>query len=198
MDQTTDLWAFVIALAAVVNGLGIVQLLGALSSYLKKSSTLEIQHYWVHTVLFVFQLLAHMLLWWSILGLKAANNINFLSYLYLLVGPTMLYLSTSLIVPEIKDKAIDFRSEYYGFRKTYFTILSIFWLWAIFVWPVFGHGFAPTVPLISIWLLISLTLRFTGHPGINATLVVANCGIYAAFVTIYAMKLGEVGARMMN
>jgi len=198
MENTSNVWPIVIALAAVVNGLGIVRLIGGLGEYLKNYSILNVQHYWVYTLLTVFQLLAHLLLWWSILGLRAAGSINFLSYLYLLIGPTLLYLGTCLLVPDIKEKSIDLRADYYKFRKAFFSILIAFWLWAIFVWPVFGHSFAPTVPLIAVWLLISVILSITDNPKINAALVVANYIVYAAFVVIYAMQLGEVGRTMVG
>ncbi len=197
MEITNDIWPFVIALAAVVNGLGIVRLIGGLGEYLKNHSTLDVKHYWVYTLLAVFQLLAHLLLWWSILGLRAAGNINFLSYLYLLIGPTLLYLGTSLIIPDIKDKSIDLRLEYYKFRKAFFSILAAFCLWGIFVWPVFGHSFAPTVPLIVVWLLTSMVLIITENPKTHATLVTVNLIVYMAFIMFFAMQLGEVG-RMVD
>jgi len=125
--------------------------------------------------------------------LRSAGHINFLSYLYLLIGPTLLYLCTSIIVPDIKDDAIDLRAMYYGFRKIFFSLLSAFWLWAIFVWPVFGHSFAPTVPMIILWMFISLTLFITDNPKVHAVLMVANCTVYAGFIAVFAMQLGEVG-----
>jgi len=198
MEITTDNWAFVIALAAVVNGLGIVRLLSSLGEYLKNYSSLNIRHYWVYNLLAVFQLLAHLLLWWSILGLRSAENINFLSYLYLLIGPTLLYLGTSVIIPEPESKSLDMRIEYYKFRKSYFSILAGFWLWAIFVWPVFGHDFAPTVPMILIWLAISVALRITENPKVHASLIIANCAVFASFVAMYAMQLGAVGSQMVQ
>lgn len=194
MESLKDIWALVIALAAVINGLGIVRLVSGFADYLKNHATLNIQHYWVYTLLAVFQLFTHLLLWWSILGVKTSiDNINFLSFLYLVIGPTLLYFSTSIMVPDIKDKPVDLRTEYYNFRKTFFSILIIFWLWAIFIWPVFGHSFAPTVPLIAVWLFISLVLRLTDKPKVHAVLIVANCVVYVAFILIYAMQLGEVG-----
>ena len=199
MEPIKDIWALVIALAAVINGLGIVRLVGGFSDYLKKHTELNVRHYWVYTLLVTFQLLTHLLLWWSIIGVRSSvDNLNFLTYLYLVVGPTLLFLSTALMVPDIKSKSINLRTEYYSFRKTFFSILIIFWLWAIFIWPVFGHPFAPTVPLIAVWLIISLVLRLTDNPKAHAVLVIANCVVYAAFVAIFAMQLGEVGRRAVE
>lgn len=194
MESLKDIWALVIALAAVINGLGIVRLVGGFADYLKNHATLNIQHYWVYTLLAVFQLLIHLLLWWSILGVKTSiDNVNFLSFSYLVIGPTLLYFGTSIMIPDIKDKSVDLRTEYYNFRKIFFSILIIFWLWGIFIWPVFGHSFAPTVPLIAVWLFMSLVLRFTDNPKVHAALIVANCVVYVTFIAIFAMQLGEVG-----
>ena len=196
MESEERTWIFVISLVAVINGLGIVRLLGGLSEYLRKQNTLNIQHYWVYTSFVVFQLLLHLLFWWSIIGLHKAGNLNFLSYLYLLIGPTLLFLGTTLLVPAVKIESLNLRSEYYSYRKTYFSILTVFWLWAIFVWPVFGHSFAPTLPLLIAFLLIALILRITDHPRVHATLVIANYAIYLVFIMLYATHLGELGRRI--
>ena len=54
MEETQDIWPFVIALAAVVNGLGIVHLLGGLSEYLKNHATLQVRHYWLYSLLVIY------------------------------------------------------------------------------------------------------------------------------------------------
>ena len=196
MESIERVWIYVFSLVAVINGLGIIRLLGGLSEYIKKQKALDIQHYWVYTLFAGFQLLLHLLFWWSVIGLHKAADLNFLSYLYLLIGPTLLFLGTSLLVPAAQIESLNLRSEYYGIRKTYFSILIAFWLWTIFVWPVFGHSFAPTAPLIVAFLLISLTLRITDRPWVHATLVIANYAIYLVFIMLYATHLGELGRRI--
>ena len=196
MESSERVWIYVFSLVAVINGLGIVRLLGGLSEYIRKQKAVDIQHYWVYTLFAVFQLLLHLLFWWSVIGLHKAGDLNFLSYLYLLIGPTLLFLGTSLLVPATQIESLNLRSEYYGIRKTYFSILIAFWLWTIFVWPVFGHSFAPTAPLIVAFLLISLTLRMTDRPRVHATLVIANYAIYLVFIVLYATHLGELGRRI--
>ena len=196
MELTKEVWTFVIALAAVVNGLGIVRLLGGFSSYLKNRASLDVAHYWVYAVVSIFQFLIHLLLWWSIIGLKAAANINFLTYLYLLIGPTLLFLGTSLLIPDSIKESLNLREIYFEIRKTFYLIAILFWLWAIFLWPAFGYSFAPTVPMISLFLLISLVLRFTRNHKVHAVLVVGNLVVYVMFVALYAMNLGAVARQM--
>ena len=196
MELTKEVWTFVIALAAVVNGLGIVRLLGGFSNYLKNRQSLDLAHYWVYAVISIFQFLIHLLLWWSIIGLKAVGNINFLTYLYLLVGPTLLFLGTSLLIPDAVKESLNLREHYFEIRKSFYLIAILFWLWAIFLWPAFGYSFAPTVPLISLFLLIALVLRFTRNHKVHAVLAVGNLVFYAMFVALYAMNLGAVARQM--
>jgi len=198
MELSQDVWAFVIALAAVVNGLGIVRLLSSFAEYLKRREAMEVGHYWVFALVGIFQFLLHLLLWWSVLGLKAANNINFLSYLYLLIGPTLLFLATNLLLPGEVDDELDLRKHYYEIRKPYYSVLLIFWPWTMFIWPVFGYPFAPTVPVMAVLFLLNLGLRTTANQKVHAALVVANLIVYAAFVSVYAMNLGEVGLRIVE
>ncbi|RLA33998.1 MAG: hypothetical protein DRR11_04160 [Gammaproteobacteria bacterium] len=196
MELTKEVWTFVIALAAVVNGLGIVRLLGGFSDYLKNRESLDVAHYWVYALTSIFQFLVHLLLWWSIIGLKAAANIDFLTYLYLLIGPTLLFLGTSLLIPDAGKESINLREHYFGIQKAFYLIGILFWLWAVFLWPAFGYSFAPTVPLICLFLLISLVLRFTRDQRVHAVLVIGNLVVYAMFVALYAMQLGAVARQM--
>ena len=196
MKLSQDVFAYVIALAAVVNGLGLVRLMGGVGDYLRMRRKLTLIPYWPHVISAIFQLLLHILLWWSVLGLKAAGNITFLTYLYLLAGPGLLFLATSVIVPDVSGDSLDLRPQYYGVRKIYYSILSVFWLWAIFLWPAFGYPFAPTASLASVWLAIAIVLRLTANEKVHSFLVIANLVVYATFVAIFAMNLVEVGRQM--
>ena len=186
-------WIFILSLVAVINGLGVVRLLTALSDCIKRREELSIQYYWVHTLYLIFQLLLHLLLWWSIVGLHKIGVLNFLNYLYVLIGPTFLFLGTALLIPDIKAGSVDLRTEYYGTRKIYFSLLAAFFVWAIFVWPVFGHEFAPTVPLIIAFLVIALISVVTDNPKIHAVMIVANLAVYMAFIILYATHLSDLG-----
>ena len=191
--STERFWIFVLSLVAVINGLGIVRLLSALSDGLRKREVLSIQYYWVHTLYIIFHLLMHLLIWWAIVGLHKIGDLNFLSYLYILIGPTLLFLGATLLIPDAKTDPVDLRAEYYGIRKVYFSLMVGFYLWAIFIWPVFGHGFAPTVPLISAFLLIALISAVTDNPKLHAVMIVANLAVYTTFIILYATHLGELG-----
>jgi len=198
MEMAYGTWAFVITLVAVINGLGIVRLLSAMSDYLRMRRKLNVRHYWVFSLLLFFQLLVHVLLWWSLLGVREAGNINFLSYLYLLAGPTLLFLGSGFLVPDVDSEAIDMRQEYAAIRKPYYSLATAFFLWAIFLWPVFVGRFAPTATLLGVFFTVSAVLRITDNARVHSAGVAALFITYCLFVTVYAMQLGEVGRAMIQ
>lgn len=189
-------WNFVVSLAAVINGLGIVRLVGGFGDFLKRRNRLQVTHYWVYSLMAIFQLLAHILLWWSIVGLQSAGNINFLTYLYLLIGPTLLFLATTMLLPTVTDNKVDLHSEYFEFRQTYYLSLLLFWIWALLLWPAFGYPISPTWPFIGAWLVISAVLTVSENKQAHALLVPANLLIFVAIVGMFGMQLGGVARQI--
>lgn len=189
-------FAFIITLAAVVNGLGIVRWLTGFSEYLRNRDTLKVQHYWVYNLAAGFQFMIHIVLWWSLWGIREAGTFNFLTYLYLLLGPILLYLATGLLVPDIKDGAADVKAHYFQTRRTYSTVLGLLWLWALLMWPVLLGAFAPTAPLVAAFAILALVMRSTDKPVVHATVAILNWLVLVTFVGLFAMKLGGVGDMM--
>ena len=183
-------FAFIITLAAVINGLGIVRWLTAFSEYLRRRRSLDIQHYWVFSLLAAYQFLLHIMLWWTLWSVHDATNINFLTYLYLLTGPVLLFLGTSLLTPSIETDGVDVRSHFSGVRPTYSTVLVLFWLWAIVAGPALRGFLAPTAPLLALFLTTAVGLRATANPKVHGIVVVLNWLLVVAFVALYAMQLG--------
>ena len=191
-------FAFIMTLAAVINGMGIVRLLASFAEYLRHQSNLEIVHYWVFNLWIAFQFLLHVLLWWSLWNTRAVEAFTFLHYLYLLSGPVLLYLGASLLIPDLDDLAMDMYKHFYGIRVAYFTVIVIFWLWVIFLFPILIGRFAPTLPVLVSFLAIALTLRFTANSKIHAAAAISIWLLLTIFVAAFAMRLGAVAEVLID
>lgn len=195
MESTSlDIRAFtyIISLAAVINGLGIVRWVTAFSELIRQKSSLEIEHHWDFNLLAGFQFILHILMWWTMWGVRDSANFNFLTYLYLLTGPLLLFLGTSLLIPAVDSGKIDGRSHFSDVRPTYSTVLMLTWLWTILAGPIIRGSLAPTAPLLALFLAAALVLRSTKNPGIHSIVAVVNWLLVATFVALYAMQLGGV------
>lgn len=182
-------FAFIITLAAVVNGLGIVRWLAGLAEYLRRKDSLNLRHYWVLSLFASFQFLMHILMWWSLWGVRGAAEINFLMYVYLLAGPVLLFLGTSVLSPDISS-ATDMREHYFSVRVTYASVQVLLWLWVIFLGLILRGEFAPTLPIICLFLVIALTQRQIAHPMVQGLLASASWLLLIFFIASHAMQLG--------
>ncbi|RZV34458.1 MAG: hypothetical protein EX272_12720 [Chromatiales bacterium] len=190
MPIDSDSFVFVISLAAVVNGLGIVRWLTGFTEYLRRRPSLRLTHYWVFTLAAGFQFLLHVLFWWSLWSIRGTATINFLSYLFLLSGPVLLFIGSAMLAPDLAEDEIDLREHYSRARPIYASVLIVAWLWAILLSPVLRGSFAPTLPYFALFLVLAIGQRLSGNPTLQGVLAVGNWLLLLAFVAIHAMQLG--------
>ncbi len=195
MDIRT--FAFLIALVGVVNGLGLVLWVTGFAKYCSRLDSLQVKHYWVFALWALTQFLMHIMIWWLLWGMRDVETFNFLTYVYVLTGPILTYLSSSILVPDMNRDSLDLRAHYFGVRSAYFTAFALVWLWAIFVWPVLLGRFAPTAPIFALGLVMAVILRFSANPIVHAVLVLMNWVLIIAFLTLFGMELGGV-TRLMT
>jgi hypothetical protein len=187
MPTDYQTFAFVITLAAVVNGLGIVRWLSGFAEYVRRR---HVKHYWVFSLSAGYQFLLHILFWWTLYGLRGAATINFLTFLYLLAGPILLFVGTAILLPDVDEDAIDLKEHFRATRPIYSTVLVLLWLWAIFSSPIMHGFFSPTLPLLTAFLASAVVLRISANQKIHAVVAVVNLVLLVSFVALYFMQLG--------
>lgn len=183
-------FVFIISLAAVVNGLGIVRWLTGFSEFVRHRSKLQITHYWVFSLAAVFQFLLHVLFWWSLWNIRGSATINFLSYLYLLSGPVLLFVGTAVLSPDVDSDNLDLRKHYFEARTIYSTVIILAWLWAIFLSPILRGTFAPTAAFYSAFMIVAVIQRLTANQTVHGVAAVLNWLLLGAFVGLYQSQLG--------
>jgi len=192
MPVDSNSFVFIISLAAVVNGLGIVRWLTAFTDYLRRSPSIRVRHYWVFTLSASFQFILHILFWWSLWSIRGTATINFLSYLFLLSGPILLYVGSAMLVPDLTEDEVDLRAHYFHARPIYSSVLTLAWLWATLLSPILRGTFGPTMPVSVLFIAVAIGQRLSGNPTFQGVLAVANWLLLGLFVAIYAMQLGGV------
>lgn len=137
-----------------------------------------------------FQFLLHVLMWWSLWSVRGAGEINFLICIYLLAGPIVLFLITSVLVPDLCQGAVNMDVHYFEARTTYSSILALLWLWAIFMSPVLRSTFASSLPVFMMFLSAAVIQRISSLAWTQAAVAVTNWLLLVLFIGIYAMRLG--------
>jgi len=189
-------FAFIFTLAAVVNGLGIVRWLTALAEYVRKRASVQVTGRRIFLIFAAFQFLLHVLLWWSLWGIRAVDSFDFLDYLYLLTGPVVLFLGSSLLVPDANSDNVDLGDHFSNVRKPYAITLAAAWLWTLLLWPVFSGVVPPSAPFHAAFLVLAIALRFTSNPRALTTIGLLNWVALVVFVWRFAMELGGVSGQL--
>jgi hypothetical protein len=187
-------FAFIFTLAAVINGLGIVRWLTGFSEYLKRREDLDVSHFWVFNVVAAFQFLLHILLWWSLWGIRSVETFNFLHYLYLLTGPILLFLASSLLIPDFVDASADIRKHYFRIKNVYATVLGGFWIWAMLLWPALKGIYVDSIPIMGTFLLLAVVQRSSMIAKAQGAVAVLNWVLLAAFILFFQLQLGGIFA----
>jgi hypothetical protein len=136
--------------------------------------------------------MAHLLLWWKILGMRTLAEMNFLIYLYLLVGPTLLYLCTYLVVPDMGGSKLNLKDSFLECRRIVFGISTIFWVWVLSFMPLFIGQLAPSGPIFISFILCSLALWWSDNPTVIKLAIVGYALLYITFIALFSMEFGSM------
>ena len=189
---------FVISLAAVINGLGLAKWLATLGEFLGSQKGIEVKHSLPYTLFAAYQFFVHILMWWLYWGVSQVESINFLHYLYLLLGPVLLFLGTSILVPKPESEVIALESHYLSTRKSYWMVTSLYLLWGVLLWPVLTQAYSPTIPVLMMLLAVSLTALSTTNLKIHQALGFLCWLILIGYVVMFAMEIGTVPTHIYN
>ena len=124
----------------MVLSIGIGNILMGLSTLLSQDSPREID--WLPTSWLVLLLLQHLNMFWHTLTILEAEEWGFGGFLYVVTGPILLFLATSLLLADPVDAGPgDARAHYFRVARRFFSIMALLMLWMIGVDFVLGSGF---------------------------------------------------------
>jgi hypothetical protein len=96
-------------LVSIVLALGVAQLLSGASEFVRSSRVYLGHSFWVLALFLV-----HVQLWWAMWDLHDRASWTFLTFLYLLLGPTLLFFATNLLLPRTATESMDWESHFFA------------------------------------------------------------------------------------
>lgn len=113
-------------LISIILALGMTRVLGGIGEMLQARSRHRI--YWVH-VLWIVNLFVYLVIaWWIFYRWRDQQPWNFYLFLFVLISPTILYLTSLLLFPRESDAktVIDYKAHYYANHRAFFIIFALF------------------------------------------------------------------------
>jgi hypothetical protein len=120
-----DPFSYIIILTSIVLGLGVTRLVGGLAQFLQRRQ--QRRAYWVHILWTVNLLLLTAIVWWTAYRWRAMERWTFPLFLWLLLSPTLLYLISSILIPDQEEQQSIATWETYFFdnRRRIFLLLAV-------------------------------------------------------------------------
>ena len=88
------LFEYLTVAVSIVLSMGIIRLIDGLRPAWRAPA-----RYWVHLIWVFIKIWSHAQYWWLLWGYREGTDWNFPFFLYLLVGPALLYMQVSMLLP---------------------------------------------------------------------------------------------------
>ncbi|MEJ2516145.1 MAG: hypothetical protein P8102_13135 [Gammaproteobacteria bacterium] len=119
------------AMLSLILGLGIAQILAGVGRILQYKG---VRMYWVHALWAVLLLHFHFSLWWKFWSVREALQLNYASFVLLLLGPMLLFFSARLLIPDFSDPGeADLSDYYYSVRRIFLSVILVFFINGMFI-----------------------------------------------------------------
>jgi len=121
--KTLDLFFYILILTSVLFALAVAQILEGVSRLVQTSQ--PVRTYLPHTV-WVLNLFVYIfLIWWATWEFRTVEW-SFLSYVYMLIAPTLLFLACSSLMPrEPGDEGFDLERHFNRVRRLFFSAYAL-------------------------------------------------------------------------
>jgi len=118
MEHLAHLSTFV----SLIYGLGVANVLAHVASLIKRGKNAD--WYWIHTAWSAFLLLAMASFWWMLQAWAAVPHIGYLSYLSMLLIPSLLFVMSDLMFPERSaEGAVSLKAHFFAIKRPLFLLL---------------------------------------------------------------------------
>jgi hypothetical protein len=171
-----DPFSYIIVLTSIVLGLGMARLVGGLGQLMQRRE--QGRTYWVHTLWLVNLLLLTATIWWTAYRGRIAERWIFPLFLWLLLAPILLYLISSLLVPDQEERqaVANWRNYFFDNHRRMFLVLAL--IFPIDLIDALLKGMAHFraqgpfyVATMVLWTVLCLIAAFTKRQNYHAFIV---------------------------
>jgi hypothetical protein len=129
----------------------------------------------------VLLLLVYLKLFWHTVDLLNVEQWRFTEFLYVILGPMLLFFATSVLLPGAEVPAsVSARDHYLSVSRRFFGLLALLQVWIIGVDQLLGSGFTPASAVTAVGAVLLVVLASTRRIGTHATVTAMLAMLYVA------------------
>jgi hypothetical protein len=121
-----DAFNYLSVLISIILALRMTRVLAGVGEMLQARTQHRI--YWVHVVWIVNLFLYLVVAWWIFYRWRNQQPWTFFPFVFVLISPTLLYLSSLLLFPRESEleRPVDYKAHYYANHRAFFIVLALF------------------------------------------------------------------------
>ena len=170
------LFEYLTVAVSIVLSMGIVRLVGGLLPAMRRDA-----RNWIHVSWILIKIYSHVQYWWLTWVYRQGVDWNFLSFLYLLVGPILLYMQAAILIPSSPEDVASWRERFFGLHRPFFFLNALYVLQVQLGTFVIGGTSPPLAAVIGsgLGVALSLTGAFTSDRRAHAWVVLGSLALIA-------------------
>jgi hypothetical protein len=131
----------------------------------------EVKLYWIHSSWIILLFLIYLNLFWNTLEIFSLEDWQFHEYLYVIIGPVLIFIATHLLLPDLAEAGnSDMKAFYYritGKFFLFFLVMAVLHIWIIGADFLLQKGFTSEGVIDVVAVLITLALAASRQPGLH-------------------------------
>ena len=143
------LFEYLAIASSIILSMGLIRLVAGLPAALTN------RPFWIHLLWIFVKILSHALYWWTLWMAHENVEWNFVRFLYILLGPLILYAQAVALVPANPEDVASWREHFFGVSRFFFVANAIFLVHLSGLGTIL-HG----LPLASMPLLAQVLVSF--------------------------------------
>lgn len=88
---------------------------------------------WINSTFYLLLLISHPQMWWAFWDLQFYDKWNFLSFIFILLGPALLYMASTSLVPAGKASDIAWGNHFSEARYWVYGLFVAYALWGVLI-----------------------------------------------------------------
>ena len=129
----------------------------------------------------VLLLLIYLELFWHTIDLLNVEEWQFTGFLYVIVGPILLFFASSVLLPGAEVPAsVSARDHYLSVSRRFFGLLALLQLWVIGIDQLLGSGFTTGSMVNAVGAVLLAVLASTSRISVHAGLTAVLALLYVA------------------
>ena len=109
------------AFVALIYGLALANVLAHFATLIKHGR--QAGWYWIHTLWAIYLMLMMAGFWWTLQNWAPVPNIAFLSYLSVLLTPSLMFIAADLLFPERAAGVVDLKAHFFRIKRPLFLVI---------------------------------------------------------------------------